>query len=64
MLLPLSLQLLNLALFTPIVYDFYNYDMEKAEFVQLFAKFTQVMQVYCLEVCQAITILPCCPFYP
>lgn len=27
---------------TPILYDFYNYDVDKAEFAQLFVKFTQV----------------------
>ncbi|KAI7757784.1 hypothetical protein M8C21_029160 [Ambrosia artemisiifolia] len=26
---------------TPILYDFYNYDMEKKEFLHLFIKFTQ-----------------------
>jgi hypothetical protein len=30
-------------LITPIIHDFYNYDMEKAEFAQLFGKFTQVI---------------------
>ncbi|KAL6901839.1 hypothetical protein ACP4OV_004715 [Aristida adscensionis] len=35
------LLLLHLAFITPIVYDFYNYDMEKAEFAQLFSKFTE-----------------------
>lgn len=40
------LLLLNLALVTPIVYDFYNYDMEKAEFVQLFAKFTHDLALF------------------
>lgn len=35
-------QALYLAFITPVVYDFYNYDMEKAEFVQIFMKFTQV----------------------
>lgn len=35
------LLLLYLALITPIIHDFYNYDMEKAEFAGLFAKFTQ-----------------------
>ncbi|CAL4920778.1 unnamed protein product [Urochloa decumbens] len=35
------LLLLYLAFITPIVYDFYNYDMEKAEFAQIFGKFTQ-----------------------
>ena len=38
-----SLQLLYLAFVTPIVHDFYNYDMEKAEFAQIFGKFTQVI---------------------
>jgi len=37
------LQLLYLAFVTPIVHDFYNYDMEKAEFAQIFGKFTQVI---------------------
>uniref|UniRef100_A0A804RDE7 Nicotiana lesion-inducing like n=1 Tax=Zea mays TaxID=4577 RepID=A0A804RDE7_MAIZE len=35
------LLLLYLALITPIVHDFYNYDTEKEEFARLFAKFTQ-----------------------
>ncbi|RLN38572.1 hypothetical protein C2845_PM01G03200 [Panicum miliaceum] len=35
------LLLLYLAFVTPIVHDFYNYDMEKAEFAQIFGKFTQ-----------------------
>jgi len=35
------LLLLYLAIVTPIVHDFYNYDMEKAEFAQIFGKFTQ-----------------------
>ncbi|KAG0552779.1 hypothetical protein BDA96_01G536700 [Sorghum bicolor] len=35
------LLLFYLALITPIIHDFYNYDMEKAEFAQLFGKFTQ-----------------------
>uniref|UniRef100_A0ACD5WSE4 Uncharacterized protein n=1 Tax=Avena sativa TaxID=4498 RepID=A0ACD5WSE4_AVESA len=35
-----------LALISPIVYDFYNYDMEKAEFVQLFIKFTQNVALF------------------
>ncbi|KQJ96904.1 uncharacterized protein LOC100844091 isoform X1 [Brachypodium distachyon] len=36
-----SLLLVHLAFVTPIVYDFYNYDTESAEFVQLFIEFTQ-----------------------
>lgn len=36
------LQLLYLAFITPVVYDFYNYDIEKPEFVQLFNRFAQV----------------------
>lgn len=35
-------QLHYLAFITPVVYDFYNYDMERPEFVQLFIKFAQV----------------------
>ncbi|THU73284.1 hypothetical protein C4D60_Mb04t21180 [Musa balbisiana] len=34
-------QLLYLAFITPVMYDFYNYDVEKSEFVQLFSKFIQ-----------------------
>ncbi|KAG0459192.1 hypothetical protein HPP92_022320 [Vanilla planifolia] len=41
-----SLLLLYLAFITPIVYDFYNYDIEKAEFVQLFIKFTQNLALF------------------
>ncbi|KAL8236314.1 hypothetical protein R6Q59_017395 [Mikania micrantha] len=36
------LLVLHQLLFTPILYDFYNYDAEDAEFSQLFSKFTQV----------------------
>ncbi|KAL6648796.1 hypothetical protein ACP70R_013020 [Stipagrostis hirtigluma subsp. patula] len=35
------IKLLHLAFVTPIVYDFYNYDTEKAEFAQLFGKFIE-----------------------
>jgi len=35
-------QLLHQAITTPILYDFYNYDVEKKEYTQLFLKFTQV----------------------
>ncbi|CAN6242625.1 unnamed protein product, partial [Urochloa humidicola] len=35
------LLLMYLAFITPIVYDFYNYEMESAQFVQLFFKFSQ-----------------------
>ncbi|XP_048572600.1 uncharacterized protein LOC125552919 [Triticum urartu] len=37
---------LYLAFITPVVYDFYNYDMEKAEFVQIFMKFTQNLALF------------------
>ncbi|KAK1652925.1 hypothetical protein QYE76_070730 [Lolium multiflorum] len=37
---------LYLAFITPVVYDFYNYDMERAEFVQLFIKFTQNVALF------------------
>ncbi|OAY75866.1 uncharacterized protein LOC109708309 [Ananas comosus] len=40
------LLLLYLALITPVVYDFYNYDIEKPEFVQLFIKFTQNLALF------------------
>lgn len=36
------MKLLHLAVVTPIVFDFYNYDIQKPEFVELFFKFTQV----------------------
>ncbi|CAO2041483.1 unnamed protein product [Urochloa humidicola] len=35
------LLLMYLAFITPIVYDFYNYEMESAQFIQLFFKFSQ-----------------------
>ncbi|KAJ8465954.1 hypothetical protein OPV22_028506 [Ensete ventricosum] len=35
------LLLVHLALVTPIMFDFYNYDIQKPEFVELFFKFTQ-----------------------
>ncbi|CAH1431829.1 unnamed protein product [Lactuca virosa] len=37
------LLVLHQLVFTPILYDFYNYDVEDAEFGQLFTKFTQNM---------------------
>ncbi|XP_068640665.1 uncharacterized protein [Aristolochia californica] len=40
-----SLLLLHLAFFTPILYDFYNYDVEKPQYTQLFNKFTQNLAV-------------------
>ncbi|WOL09884.1 hypothetical protein Cni_G18637 [Canna indica] len=40
------LLLLHLAFVTPIVYDFYNYDIEKPEFVQLFSRFTQNLALF------------------
>ncbi|XP_008775954.1 uncharacterized protein LOC103696197 [Phoenix dactylifera] len=40
------LLLLNLAFITPVVYDFYNYDMERPEFVQLFIKFAQNLALF------------------
>ncbi|KAJ1270243.1 hypothetical protein BS78_06G039200 [Paspalum vaginatum] len=35
------LLLIYLAFITPVVYDFYNYEMESTQFVQLFFKFSQ-----------------------
>ncbi|KAJ0966622.1 hypothetical protein J5N97_023539 [Dioscorea zingiberensis] len=40
------LLLLYLSFITPVVYDFYNYDIEKPEFVQLFMKFTQNLALF------------------
>ncbi|KAL6522738.1 hypothetical protein OROHE_016585 [Orobanche hederae] len=36
-----SILLLHQAITAPVLYDFYNYDADKKEFVQLFVKFTQ-----------------------
>ncbi|KAL8238560.1 hypothetical protein R6Q59_015127 [Mikania micrantha] len=36
-----TLLILHQLIATPILYDFYNYDIEKKEFLQLFIKFTQ-----------------------
>ncbi|KAD4178164.1 hypothetical protein R6Q59_021712 [Mikania micrantha] len=36
-----TLLILHQLIATPILYDFYNYDIEKKEFVRLFIKFTQ-----------------------
>ncbi|KAL5213632.1 hypothetical protein ABZP36_002784 [Zizania latifolia] len=40
------LLLLYLAFITPIVYDFYNYEMESTQFVQLFVKFSQNLALF------------------
>lgn len=40
------LLLVYLAFISPIAYDFYNYDIEKPEFVQLFIKFTQNLALF------------------
>ncbi|KAI3829082.1 hypothetical protein L1987_03196 [Smallanthus sonchifolius] len=40
-----TLLILHQLIATPILYDFYNYDIEKKEFPQLFIKFTQC--TYC-----------------
>ncbi|KAG6504923.1 hypothetical protein ZIOFF_037271 [Zingiber officinale] len=40
------LLLLYLAFITPVVYDFYNYDIEKPEFVQLFNRFAQNVALF------------------
>ncbi|CAL4929073.1 unnamed protein product [Urochloa decumbens] len=63
------LLLLYLAFITPIVHDFYNYDMEKAEFAQIFGKFTQVIvdfsiwkfakQVYSPVLASECPMIPC-----
>ncbi|KAF3456513.1 hypothetical protein FNV43_RR01488 [Rhamnella rubrinervis] len=40
------LLLLHQLIATPILYDFYNYDVEKKEFAQLFPKFTQNLALF------------------
>ncbi|OVA02439.1 HR-like lesion-inducer [Macleaya cordata] len=40
------LLLIHLAFTTPILYDFYNYDIEKPQCVQLFIKFTQNLALF------------------
>ncbi|KAK8944901.1 hypothetical protein KSP39_PZI008206 [Platanthera zijinensis] len=40
------LLLLHLALTAPLINDFYNYDIEKPEFSQVFAKFTQSLALF------------------
>ncbi|KAF5727027.1 hypothetical protein HS088_TW22G00713 [Tripterygium wilfordii] len=40
------LLLLHQLIFTPVMYDFYNYDSESKEFNQLFVKFTQNMALF------------------
>ncbi|KAJ8639992.1 hypothetical protein MRB53_016686 [Persea americana] len=40
------LLVLHLAFFSPILYDFYNYDVDKPEFLQLFVKFTQSLALF------------------
>ncbi|MQM11883.1 hypothetical protein Taro_044794 [Colocasia esculenta] len=41
-----NLLALYLAIVTPIVFDFYNYDVEKPVFAQLFVKFTQNLALF------------------
>lgn len=40
------LLLLHQAIVTPILYDFYNYDVDKTEFAQLFVKFTESLALF------------------
>ncbi|XP_006652116.1 uncharacterized protein LOC102701532 [Oryza brachyantha] len=40
------LLLVYLAFITPVVYDFYNYEMESSQFVQLFVKFSQNLALF------------------
>lgn len=51
MLVCFSGQILHQAITTPILYDFYNYDVEKKEFNQLFVKFTQVSLNCKIDLC-------------
>lgn len=43
-----SMQLLQLAFMTPILFDFYNYDIKNPQFFRLLVKFTQVSFQICL----------------
>ncbi|KAI3980746.1 hypothetical protein MKX01_025311, partial [Papaver californicum] len=43
---PFSFFLIHLAITTPILFDFYNYDIEKPQCVQLFVKFTQSLALF------------------
>ncbi|KAJ3682516.1 hypothetical protein LUZ60_015089 [Juncus effusus] len=40
------LLMVYLAFITPVVYDFYNYDIERSEFIQLFIKFIQNLALF------------------
>ncbi|PWA72479.1 HR-like lesion-inducer [Artemisia annua] len=40
-----TLLILHQLIATPILYDFYNYDIEKKEFLQLFIKFAQSLSL-------------------
>uniref|UniRef100_A0ACD5UXA7 Uncharacterized protein n=1 Tax=Avena sativa TaxID=4498 RepID=A0ACD5UXA7_AVESA len=40
------LLLIYLAFITPVVYDFYNYEMESQQFVQLFTQFSQNLALF------------------
>ncbi|XP_042377805.1 uncharacterized protein LOC121976751 [Zingiber officinale] len=40
------LLLLYLTFATPILFDFYNYDIQRPEFVELFSKFTQNLALF------------------
>ena len=44
------MKVIHQAIATPILYDFYNYDVDKKEFAQLLVKFTQVTQHISLEI--------------
>ncbi|XP_020574710.1 uncharacterized protein LOC110020805 [Phalaenopsis equestris] len=41
-----SLLIIQLVLTVPILYDFYNYDIEKPEFAQLFVDFTRNLALF------------------
>ncbi|KAK6937817.1 HR-like lesion-inducer, partial [Dillenia turbinata] len=40
------LLILHQMLYSPVLYDFYNYDVDEKEFAQLFLKFTQNMALF------------------
>lgn len=52
-------QLIHQAVASPVLYDFYNYDVDKKEFVQLFFKFSQVSHWFALQTLRSSGIRIC-----
>ncbi|RLM74057.1 uncharacterized protein C2845_PM15G02700 [Panicum miliaceum] len=61
------LLLIYLAFITPVVYDFYNYEIESGQFVQLFFKFSQLLLIvtsYVLHLLSELGVYRCPAFLP